>query len=143
MGSKLAILARNVHKSFGTGGQRTPILRGAGMGVACGEVVFLVGPSGSGKTTLLSLLGCILTPDEGSVQVLGQEVSRMGPAEQAAFRGRHLGFIFQSFNLFPTLSALDNICLVLTMRGMRLTEARKIAAGLLDQVDLGARMELR
>ncbi len=139
----LSILARGVHKSFGGGAGRTPILKGAGMGVSAGEIVFLVGPSGSGKTTLLSILGCILTPDEGSVQVLGQEVSKMRPAELTAFRRRHLGFIFQTFNLFPTLSALDNIRLVLTMQGQALAEATKRAAELLDQVGLGARASLR
>jgi putative ABC transport system ATP-binding protein len=130
-------------KSFGSGERRTPILRGAGMGAASGEAVFLVGPSGSGKTTLLSVLGCILSPDEGSVQVLGQEVATLSRRDLTAFRRQHLGFIFQSFNLFPTLSALDNIALVLTMRGERLTAARKRAADLLDQVGLSERLSLK
>jgi putative ABC transport system ATP-binding protein len=93
------------------------------MGAAGGESVFLVGPSGSGKTTLLSVLGCILRPDEGSVQILGRDVSKMSSAELTDFRRRHLGFVFQGFNLFPTLSALDNISLVLTMRGVALRQA--------------------
>src|SRR6516162_2648230 len=137
----LAVLARGVHKSFGSG-NAVPILKGAGMGAAAGETVFLVGPSGSGKTTLLSILGCILTPDRGTVQVLGQEVSNMSAAELTAFRRQHLGFIFQSFNLFPTLSALDNVSLVQTMRGISLREAQERSARLLDQVGVAPRAHL-
>jgi putative ABC transport system ATP-binding protein len=120
-----------------------PILRGVNLTVTCGETVFLVGPSGSGKTTLLSILGCLLTPDEGSVEVLGQDVSNMSVAELTAFRRDNLGFIFQSFNLFPTLSALDNVCLAMTIRGASLREAEGRAAELLGQVGLGRRARLR
>jgi putative ABC transport system ATP-binding protein len=139
----LAILARGVHKSFGAGVRRTPILKGAGLGIATGEVVFLVGPSGSGKTTLLSILGCLLTPDDGGVQVLGQDVSSLGPKELTAFRRDHLGFIFQTFNLFPTLSALDNVSLTLVMRGQALPRAAQRARDLLAQVGLAERLHLR
>jgi putative ABC transport system ATP-binding protein len=139
----LALLARGVRKSVGAGPRRMPILHGAGMGVAAGETVFLVGPSGSGKTTLLSILGCILSPDEGSVEVLGQEVSGLSPEERTAFRRQHLGFIFQSFNLFPTLSALDNVALVATIGGHSLAVAQKRAAELLAQVGLADRHHLR
>jgi len=141
--SKLAILACGVQKSFGAGVQRTPILKGAGLGIASGEIVFLVGPSGSGKTTLLTILGCLLTPDDGSVQVLGQDVSRMSPKELAAFRRQHLSFIFQTFNLFPTLSALDNVALSLVMREMSLPEATQRSQVLLEQVGLQQRAHLR
>jgi putative ABC transport system ATP-binding protein len=132
-----------LQKSFPTGQRQTPILRGISMEVARGETVFLVGPSGSGKTTLLSILGCILTPEQGSVQVLGQDVGGLKPEQRAAFRRQHLGFIFQSFNLFPTLSALDNVCLALTMRGVPLKAASRRGAELLDQVGLGQRARLR
>ena len=113
------IVAENVGKSFGAGQRQAVILRGVSLSVSAGEVVFLVGPSGSGKTTLLSILGCILTPDAGRVRVMGVEVSRLDVQQLTAFRRQHLGFIFQSFNLFPTLSALDNIRLALTMHGAR------------------------
>jgi putative ABC transport system ATP-binding protein len=139
----LAILARSVHKSFAANSQRVPILKGAGLGIAIGEIVFLVGPSGSGKTTLLSILGCLLTPDEGSVQVLGQDVSRLGPKERTAFRRQRLSFIFQNFNLFPTLSALDNVALSLAMRGQTLPAATQNSLALLDQVGLNERAHLR
>ena len=137
------IVAENVGKSFGTGQRQSVILRGVSLSVAAGEVVFLVGPSGSGKTTLLSILGCILTPDDGRVEVLGVEVSRLDSKQLTAFRRKHLGFIFQSFNLFPTLSALDNIRLALTMRGVPMRTATQQAAELLNQMGLWHRSHLR
>ncbi len=137
------IVAENVGKSFGAGQRQSVILRGVSLTVSAGEVVFLVGPSGSGKTTLLSILGCILTPDSGRVEVLGAEVSRLDARQLTAFRRQHLGFIFQSFNLFPTLSALDNIRLALTMRGVPLRTATQQAADLLNQMGLWHRSHLR
>jgi putative ABC transport system ATP-binding protein len=141
--SPLAIRACDIHKSFGTGARRALILQGISLEVPRGETVFLVGPSGCGKTTLLSILGCVLTADRGRVEVLGKEVSRMDPAQLTGFRRNHVGFIFQSFNLFPTLSALDNIRLVLTMRGAGLGQAGRQAQELLEQVGLGRRSRLR
>ena len=137
-----AVAVREIHKSFGTGAGRMPILRGVSLSVSPGETVFLVGPSGSGKTTLLSILGCLLTPDAGSVRVLGEDVSGLSVEELTAFRHDNLGFIFQSFNLFPTLSALDNVCLAMTIRGINLRAARARAKELLDQMGLGRRARL-
>src|SRR5262245_1762924 len=139
----LAILIRDVYKSFPIGADLVPILRGVGLGVNRGETVFLVGPSGSGKTTLLSILGCILSPDQGYVQILGQEVSRLNPEGLTAFRRQYLGFIFQSYNLFPTLSALDNLRLTMAMRGATLQAATERASELLDQVGLSRRLHLK
>jgi putative ABC transport system ATP-binding protein len=141
--SQLTLMARNVQKSFGTGARLQPVLRGITLGVSAGETVFLTGPSGSGKTTLLSVLGCILTPDQGSVQILGQELAHLDNRQRTAFRKKHLGFIFQSFNLFPTLSAVDNIRLVLSMHGMDLRSATARAEDLLGQVGLSNRGRLR
>ena len=141
--AQLTLSARDVHKSFGSGPRRAPVLRGVSMEASRGETIFLVGPSGSGKTTLLSVLGCILTPDGGSVEVLGREVARMTPAELTAFRRDNLGFIFQSFNLFPTLSAQDNVALALTMRGVSARPAVRRAGELLDEVGLGPRRKAR
>jgi putative ABC transport system ATP-binding protein len=137
------LTALDVHKSFGNGPRRAPVLRGVSMEASRGETVFLVGPSGSGKTTLLSILGCILTPDRGSVRVLGREVAQLTPKELTAFRRDNLGFIFQTFNLFPTLSAQDNVALSLTMRGVPGRTAGQKAAELLDQVGLGSRRKAR
>ncbi len=134
---------RKVTKSFGIGSSRTPILRGIDLEIAQGEIVMFAGPSGSGKTTLLSILGCILAPDQGDVTVLGQRIVGAEPEQLAAFRRAFLGFVFQTFNLFPTLSALDNICLALTMRGVRLSQARQRSCAMLEQVHLGSRLHLR
>ena len=138
-----SIVVRDVHKGFGIGRHRTPILHGVSLEVFRGETVFLVGPSGSGKTTLLSLMGCILTPDRGSVRVLDYEVAGMSPGQLTAFRKRFLSFVFQSFNLFPTLSALDNVRLTLCMRGIARQEAKRRASELLGQVGLEHRARLR
>ncbi|MBL8796518.1 MAG: ABC transporter ATP-binding protein [Planctomycetia bacterium] len=141
--SSLSILACGVHKSFGTGAQRTHILKSAGLGIAAGEIVFLAGPSGSGKTTLLSILGCLLTPDEGGLHVLGHDVGALNHAQRTAFRCQYLGFIFQTFNLFPTLSALDNIALSLVMRGLSAPQANARSLALLEQLGLQQRVHLR
>jgi putative ABC transport system ATP-binding protein len=138
-----SIVAHDLHKGFGSGRDRTPIVRGVSLTVSRGETVFLIGPSGSGKTTLLSVLGCILTPDHGSVALLGRDVAGMGPSELTVFRRQHLGFIFQTFNLFPTLSALDNVRLALALRGVGRREARARAAALLGQVGLAKRLRSR
>jgi putative ABC transport system ATP-binding protein len=136
------IVAHNVCKSFGVGSRRADILRDITLTVMRGETVFLVGPSGSGKTTLLSILGCLLTPDEGGVRVLGQEIGGLDANRLTAFRRQNISFIFQSFNLFPTLSAHDNICLTLSVRGAARRTARTRAAELLDLMGLRARAHL-
>jgi putative ABC transport system ATP-binding protein len=138
-----ALLARYISKGFGTGPQRAPVLRGVSVEVSRRETIFLIGPSGSGKTTLLSIFGCLLAADSGTVSVLGQEVSRLGPAALTAFRRQYIGFVFQNFHLFPMLSALDNVSLALTMRGLPAAEAQRRAAQFLDQVCLGHRARLR
>ena len=137
------IVAQGVEKSFGTGQRRTLVLQDVSMDAERGEVVFLVGPSGSGKTTLLSLLGCMLTPDRGSIRVLGREIAGSPVKEREVFRREHLGFVFQTFNLFPTLSALDNVRLVLAMRGVPRRQGMVRAAALLELVGLDHRWWLR
>jgi putative ABC transport system ATP-binding protein len=137
------IAATDIYKHVGAGQRRTTILRGVSLEVARGETVFLVGPSGSGKTTLLSILGCILTPDQGNVEVLGHPLAGLKTEERTAFRRDHLGFVFQSFNLFPSLSALDNVRLAFTMRGVSLRQAKTQSLALLCQVGLEQRGHLR
>ncbi|WP_145269906.1 ABC transporter ATP-binding protein [Tautonia plasticadhaerens] len=138
-----AVAAREIGKGFGGGRGRATVLKGVSLEIRRGEVVFLVGPSGSGKSTLLSLIGGIMTPDQGSLTVLGQDTSRLDPARRADFRRDHLGFIFQTFHLMPTLSALDNVRLALAMRGISRRESTARATALLGSVGLSHRAGLR
>jgi putative ABC transport system ATP-binding protein len=121
---------------------RPPVLDIAALSVLPGERVFVKGPSGSGKSTLLSLLGGVLVPQAGRVQVLGSDLSRLGGARRDAFRADHIGFIFQMFNLIPYLSVLENVCLPLqfsTLRRDRVHERggmRQEALRLLSHLDL-------
>jgi len=97
----------------------------------------LMGPSGSGKTTLLSIMGCILTATSGSVRVGGREVVGLREKELPALRLQHIGFVFQGFNLFPTLTARENVELMLDLKGVPAAAAKRRAHELLDQVGLG------
>src|SRR5262249_28356398 len=101
-----------------------------------GELTLLMGPSGSGKTTLLSLLGCILTPTIGTVRIQGQPVNGATPGELARLRREHIGFVFQSYHLFPTLSALDNVRIALDVRAEHGPDAEKRAKQMLEMVGL-------
>jgi putative ABC transport system ATP-binding protein len=135
------IEARDVVKRLGTGASQVQALQGVSLSLAGGEVALLMGPSGSGKTTLLSVLGCILTPTEGTVRVLGKSTTGARPGDLARFRRNHLGFVFQSYHLFPTLNALDNVRLALDVRGeparSAIAKARDVLAtvGLAHKVD--------
>ena len=111
------IKAVNVAKVLGSGAAQVAALRGVSLELNGGELTLLMGPSGSGKTTLLSILGCMLTPTEGTVHVCGHSTAAAGPEDLALLRREHVGFVFQSFHLFPTLSATDNVRLALDVRG--------------------------
>jgi putative ABC transport system ATP-binding protein len=111
------IEAVNVAKDLGSGAAKVAALKGVSLALMGGELTLLMGPSGSGKTTLLSILGCMLTPNEGSIRVRGNPTDGAGPEELALLRREHVGFVFQSFHLFPTLSAADNVRLALDVRG--------------------------
>jgi putative ABC transport system ATP-binding protein len=105
-----------------------------------GELALFVGPSGSGKTTLLSIMGCILRPTSGTLRVLGDDVTGFAERDLPAIRRERIGFIFQAFNLFPTLTALQNVALALDLKGVSGRQARDKAAQLLDQVGLSAKL---
>jgi putative ABC transport system ATP-binding protein len=111
------IEARNLVKSLGRGAGRVEALRDVSLSLAGGQLTLLMGPSGSGKTTLLSVLGCILTPSEGTIRVRGVATDGMASGELAKLRRDHIGFVFQSYHLFPTLTAIDNVRLALDVRG--------------------------
>jgi putative ABC transport system ATP-binding protein len=112
------LAAVGVAKTFRLGKVEVPALRGVDVSVAAGEVALLMGPSGSGKTTLLSILGCILSPTAGSVTVMGRETAGLAERELARVRLAHIGFIFQGYNLFPTLYAVENVRVALDLRGL-------------------------
>ena len=115
--TKAVMEAVDVAKILGHGAGQVQALRGVSLVLAGGELTLLMGPSGSGKTTLLSILGCILSPTSGAVRVCGQSTAGIQPEDMARLRREHVGFIFQSYHLFPTLTAIDNVRLALDVRG--------------------------
>src|ERR1017187_2420487 len=132
-----AIAVRQLTKTYTEGTARTLALGGVDLDVHSGELLMLVGPSGSGKTTLLSIMGCILTATSGSVRIAGREVSAMREKDLPAVRLQHIGFVFQGFNLFPTLTAGENVELTLKLKGAHGRSAKDEARRLLEQVGLG------
>jgi putative ABC transport system ATP-binding protein len=134
-----AITVRRLTKTYEEGAAGTLALRGIDLDVSAGELLMLMGPSGSGKTTLLSIMGCILTATSGSVRVSGKEVVGLREKELPAIRLEHIGFVFQGFNLFPTLTAGENLELMLDLKGISGAKAKKRAQELLEQVGLGAK----
>jgi putative ABC transport system ATP-binding protein len=132
--------AHDVTKVFREGRETVSVLNGASLEVERGEVVALEGPSGSGKTTFLSILGCILTPTSGRVVVNGTEVDPKRPERLPEIRKRSIGFVFQQFNLFPALTALENVEYALNIKGRRGREARQEAQRVLEAVGLGDRL---
>jgi putative ABC transport system ATP-binding protein len=130
------IHAEDVYKSYRRGGTNTPVLCGVSLSVGRGQCVYLAGPSGSGKTTLLSILGCILSPDRGQVRILGEDLGSLGSEGKIRVRRDRLGFIFQRFQLIRGLTALENVCVPLVLRGMTLAAARERGISVLEAVGL-------
>lgn len=133
------LTSQNVVKRFTEGKQTVEVLRGVSLDAKRGEIVALEGPSGSGKTTFLSILGCILTPTEGRVVVDGREVDLSRPQDLPAIRRKSIGFVFQQFNLFPALSAAENVEYSLNVRGVKGNLARREAERVLDAVGISDR----
>nr|WP_232731841.1 ABC transporter ATP-binding protein [Oscillatoria sp. PCC 10802] len=127
---------------FQSGQQWYQALKGINLEIQQGQIQLLMGPSGSGKTTLLSILAGMLTPSAGRVFLLGQEITKMSRAQLAQFRLKNIGFIFQGFNLFPALTAAENIELALEIKGIRGRKARQQAHTLLEQVGLADKAKL-
>ena len=131
--------ATNIVKVLGSGAAEVRALKGVSLELMPGELTLLMGPSGSGKTTLLSILGCILTPSEGTLRI-GENVATGRNSEGLAdLRRKHVGFVFQSYNLVPTLTAAENVMLALELRGVPLSEAPAMAETALKQVKLAHR----
>ena len=136
----MAVLeAQEVTKTFAEGRESVPVLKGVSLQLDPGEIVTLEGPSGSGKTTLLSILGAILTPTGGRVVVNGHEIVASRANDLAAIRRQAIGFVFQQFNLFPALTAAENVEYALNIKGMNGGAARREAEAALDAVGLGDR----
>ncbi|MBO9306360.1 MAG: ABC transporter ATP-binding protein [Thermomicrobium sp.] len=131
--------ATNVVKIYDTGRVKVPALRGVSLTVYRGEMVAIMGPSGSGKTTLLNCLSGLDTIDEGMILIAGKELARLPDDVRSEFRARHMGFVFQLFNLIPVLSALENVELPALLAGIRPSEARRRAWAVLEQVGLADR----
>jgi putative ABC transport system ATP-binding protein len=133
------IEAVDVVKFLGHGAGRIEALRGVSLSLTGGELTLLMGPSGSGKTTLLSILGCILSPTSGTVRILGHSTAGALPERLAELRRAHVGFIFQSYHLFPTLTAVENVRLALDVCGNRSSLAAVKAHDALATVGLAAK----
>jgi putative ABC transport system ATP-binding protein len=139
-GSKqFAVQVHGVTKAFGSGDAKTMALKGVDFDARQGELLMIVGPSGCGKTTLLSVIAGTLAFESGQVNVFGNQLDTMSKSETTRFRGKNIGFIFQQFNLIPTLSCVENISVPLLINGASRTVAEKKAKEVLEVVGLKGR----
>ena len=127
-------------KEYRMGSLRLPALRGIDLAIEAGEFVAIVGPSGSGKSTLLHIMGCLDRPTSGVYELAGELVHRMDDDRLAAIRNRHIGFVFQQFNLLPRLTALHNVELPPLFAGVDRRQRRRRVAEVLTRVGLGDRL---
>lgn len=136
----IAVRCSALRRDFGEGSARTTVLHGLDLQIACGERVFLVGPSGCGKTTLVSLIAGLLTPTSGRVEILGQDLTVLRGDALVRFRARHIGFVFQQFNLIPALNALENVSVPLLLLGTSRREAHERAEAVLVRLGMQAHL---
>jgi len=139
--TSLAVHCRGVTKDFGAGDSLTRALRGVDLDVPYGELLMLVGPSGCGKTTLVSIIAGTLEPTDGDVTVLGEDLAGMSNGRKVRFRRDNVGFVFQSFNLLPALTAAENAAVPLLIAGWGRAAAVEAAADVLDSLGLGDRLK--
>jgi putative ABC transport system ATP-binding protein len=134
--TQAAVLCRQITKEFAAGETRVQALRGVDLAVSPGEMTLLVGPSGCGKTTLISVIAALLDPTLGEVEVLGVNLSGLPPRDKVDFRRRHIGFVFQQYNLLPALTAVENVAVPLMIAGWKRPRAVLLAHELLEAVRL-------
>src|SRR6478735_4301872 len=134
------VRVQDVHKEYRRGGERIDVLQGVNLEIPQGDFLALMGPSGSGKTTLLNLMGGLDTPSEGSITVAGDRIDKMSGGRLSAWRARHIGFVFQMYNLLPVLTAARNVELPLLLTKLSKAERRKRVEVALSVVGLGERM---
>jgi putative ABC transport system ATP-binding protein len=135
--------ATNVTKTFGTGTTRVTAVGGVSLTAGNGEFVAIAGRSGSGKSTLMNLLGGLEKPTSGSIEVDGRDITKLHDRDLVRYRGRHVGFVFQSYNLVPNLTALENVMLPMEFTGTGKAERKRHARLLLNQVELPAAAHTR
>lgn len=143
MSTELAVSCQNITKTYHTDGADTPALRGVNLSVRKGELLMLVGPSGCGKTTLISVIAGILSQDSGTCTVYGNNFHDLPDNERTRLRGKMLGFVFQSYNLIPTLTVEENICIPLLLQGEKFNEALTHARDVLSLVKLSDKAKQR
>ena len=136
---RIAIRCRGLTKSFGEGEAQVKALRGVDLDVPLGELLMLVGPSGCGKTTLISIIASVLDHDGGDCEVLGRDLARLNAREKAKLRRADIGFVFQSYNLIPSLSSAENVAVPLLLNGVGRREALARAGRVLESLGLGGR----
>lgn len=136
---EIAVSCRAITKTYGTGSAQIAALRGIDLDVYRGELLMVVGPSGCGKTTLISIISAILDQDTGQCQVLGNDLTSLGPDDRVRFRGESIGFVFQVFNLLPALTARENVAVPLLIQGKPRKLAFEQAQAVLDSVGLTSR----
>lgn len=137
---KVILEARGIVKVLGQAPNDIKVLKGCDLDLETGELTLMMGPSGSGKTTFLSVLGCILSPTEGTLNLAGYQTDNMSKEQLANLRRKHVGFVFQSYNLVPTLTAVENVMLALDLRDLSGPDAYDSAADTLETVGLGHRI---
>jgi len=138
--SNSLVSVRDLHKVFQRGGQRIDVLQGVNLDIPEGDYLALMGPSGSGKTTLLNLIGGLDTPSEGSITVAGDRIDKLSGGKLSAWRARHIGFVFQLYNLLPVLTAARNVELPLLLTKLGKADRQKRVSVALSVVGLGERM---
>ncbi|RRJ88407.1 ABC transporter ATP-binding protein [Paenimyroides tangerinum] len=137
----LIIKISDIKRDFALGSEIVYVLKGVDLEIEKGEYVALMGPSGSGKSTLMNILGCLDTPTSGNYTLNGKDVSEMDEKSLAEIRNKEIGFVFQTFNLLPRTTALDNVALPMIYAGKSKSERNERAAEVLEQVGLGDRMD--